>query len=158
MTRPAVVAANISGQGSGQQDKRVHPEVRTTAELTETVRRTDGGANHSIPLAGALELPEAILPSDPYVFGLWLGDGTTANGSLTTADQEIVDNIAVARYRVRTRSTSLLCGVQHLKPQLRGMGLIAGNSKARLRRRGLKRIPWHNSEVRLLSVSRCSRG
>jgi hypothetical protein len=129
-----------SGQGSGQQDKRALPEVRSTADIVESLWRT-GGANHSIPVAAALELPEAILPSDPYVFGLWLGDGTTTNGSLTTADQEIVDNVAIAGYRVTTRSAPLLYGVLDLEHQLRGMGLIAGYSKARLRQRGIKRIP-----------------
>ena len=47
---------------------------RTTLDLTERLYR---GAVHnwSIPIAGALELPKAELPVDPYMLGVWLGDG-----------------------------------------------------------------------------------
>jgi phage terminase large subunit-like protein len=62
----------------------VGPRVRTTAEIVETltVRRGES-ANHAIPLAGALQLPEAELPVDPYVLGYWLGDGCSADGKFT---------------------------------------------------------------------------
>jgi replicative DNA helicase len=36
-----------------------------------------------------IEFPEAELPIDPYIFGLWLGDGTSAKTHFTTADIEI---------------------------------------------------------------------
>lgn len=43
-----------------------------------------------IPRAASVEYPEcAALPLDPYVLGLWLGDGTKANGQITSADPEI---------------------------------------------------------------------
>ena len=37
------------------------------------------------------DLPEANLPIDPYILGLWLGDGTSMRPDLTTQDPEIRD-------------------------------------------------------------------
>jgi RecA/RadA recombinase len=39
----------------------------------------------------SFEKQDKPLPLDPYIFGLWLGDGTSAGPSLTTADKEIAD-------------------------------------------------------------------
>ena len=43
---------------------------------------------HSIPVAAALELPEAALPIDPYILGLWLGDGTSAESAITCHEDD----------------------------------------------------------------------
>ena len=40
-------------------------------------------AMHSVPLALPLQLPERHLPIDPYLLGLWLGDGTSAVADIT---------------------------------------------------------------------------
>lgn len=39
----------------------------------------------------AVEYPEADLPMDPYLFGLWLGDGAQRGCSITTGDREIAE-------------------------------------------------------------------
>lgn len=39
----------------------------------------------------AVDWAEAALPIDPYVFGMWLGDGHTSQTALTTADPELAD-------------------------------------------------------------------
>lgn len=36
-----------------------------------------------------VEFSEKTLPLDPYIFGVWLGDGTSAETHVTTADKEI---------------------------------------------------------------------
>ncbi|MGO4597386.1 replicative DNA helicase [Terrabacter sp. 2RAF25] len=66
--------------------------VRTTAELAMSVRTETAEArlNHSVENAGALQLDEQLLPVAPYVLGAWLGDGTSAGASITTADPEMV--------------------------------------------------------------------
>ncbi|MDQ3787261.1 MAG: replicative DNA helicase, partial [Actinomycetota bacterium] len=46
--------------------------VRTTEEIAATVH----GANHSVPNAKPLALPERDLPFPPYALGVWLGDGS----------------------------------------------------------------------------------
>lgn len=65
--------------------------VRTTREIVETLRTSQGRANHAIPVALPLELPDIDLPMDPYLLGCWLGDGTTVRGDITSADPEILD-------------------------------------------------------------------
>ena len=66
--------------------------VRTTAELATTVRcsTADRRANHSVPVATPLALPEVDLSIPPYVLGAWLGDGHSAEARLTTIDHEIL--------------------------------------------------------------------
>lgn len=40
-----------------------------------------------------VDYPEAPVPIDPYVLGLWLGDGTSLHAGITTIDAEIMDYI-----------------------------------------------------------------
>ena len=54
----------------------------TTQQIAETLH-TDWARpdlNHCIPLAMPLQTPDADLPIDPYLFGLWLGDGASSAG------------------------------------------------------------------------------
>jgi len=71
-----------------------HPErrlgVRTTSEIAVTVAGRNG-KRHRIPVAAALNLPDADLPLDPYTLGVWLGDGHTACGRVTNGDSEVWD-------------------------------------------------------------------
>jgi len=63
------------------------PSPRTTEEIAATLRLR-GEWNHHIPLAGAAQYVDADdLPIDPYVLGIWLGDGTTTKAEITTADE-----------------------------------------------------------------------
>ena len=45
--------------------------------------------NPRLPDAQAVQYPERELPIDPYVLGVWLGDGTSANGTITMHDDDI---------------------------------------------------------------------
>ena len=38
-----------------------------------------------------VEFPQKELPLDPYMVGMWLGDGTSSTSAITTADNEIVE-------------------------------------------------------------------
>lgn len=42
-------------------------------------------------ISAATEYPEADLPHDPYIYGLWLGDGTKSKAEITSADREILN-------------------------------------------------------------------
>jgi len=69
---------------------------RTTAELGERVR-AGSEWNHHIDLAGAARYEERDdLPVEPYVLGAWLGNGTTASATCTTADQQVIDSVRAA--------------------------------------------------------------
>lgn len=60
-------------------------EIRTTRQIAETLTQgSRGDLNHCIPVAGALQLPEADLPTDPWLLGYWLGNGDIGDPSLTS--------------------------------------------------------------------------
>jgi replicative DNA helicase len=75
------------------------PSVVTTAQIKATLY--DGKeVNHAVPVAGPLWGVTQHLQIDPYVFGLWLGDGSSKAAEITTADPEILRFIADAGYIV----------------------------------------------------------
>ena len=67
---------------------RSAPGTRTTEEIRSTLMANARERNHSIPLAAPLDLPVAPLPVDPYVLGVWLGDGSSAKGAVTVGDTD----------------------------------------------------------------------
>lgn len=76
--------------------------IRTTQEIADTIRvGSDNRTNHAVELAQPIELPEVDLPIDPYVFGVWLGDGTSNGAQVTTPDLEVVSEIRKAGYPCR---------------------------------------------------------
>ena len=76
---------------------------RTTAELASTLR-AGREWNHHIPLAEPARYADRELPIDPYVLGSWLGDGTTSSATITTADQQVVEEVRAAGYEVHRTS------------------------------------------------------
>lgn len=64
------------------------PEIRTTATIAKTIR-IKAQANHSIPLTKSIEFPEADLAIDPYLLGLWLGNGSSAGAEMTAGVKDI---------------------------------------------------------------------
>lgn len=73
---------------SGTQTER-RGTVKTTSEIAGTLRAR-GESNHRVPVCEAVKRPTADLPIDPYILGLWLGDGTSRSTAITTMDPEIV--------------------------------------------------------------------
>lgn len=73
---------------------------RTTDEILSTVRYGQYEYSHQVALAGAVQYPARELPVDPYVLGLWLGDGTSSKAEITTADTEVLDHVRSAGYAV----------------------------------------------------------
>jgi deoxycytidine triphosphate deaminase len=78
------------------------PRIVTTAQI-ETLLKVRGEWNHQVPLAGPVQYPERELPIDPYLLGIWLGDGTCASAVITCADEEILEEIRRAGYGVSQR-------------------------------------------------------
>lgn len=87
--------------------------VKTTSEIIETFTfpapslKEGKGFNHAIPLTDPLELPHKQLPLDPYVLGLWLGDGTSSAGAITTADKECKEALVKAGFECTAENTKL---------------------------------------------------
>lgn len=93
----------LAGSGGGRVRTSVGAQVRTTAEIRETVRcaTADRRANHSIANTRPLQLPEADLLVAPYTLGIWLGDGASAAARVSTADDEVLHGIEADGYTVR---------------------------------------------------------
>ena len=69
--------------------------VKTTKEIKEEY--LDKGKSIFIPVARAFDGKEADLPIDPYVLGVWLGDGVKGCSLLTISndEQDIIEKISV---------------------------------------------------------------
>jgi replicative DNA helicase len=70
-------------------ETRTARQVRTTAEIADTLRDTTDRPNHSVTNAGPLDLPERELLVPPYTFGAWLGDGDADSARFATTDPEV---------------------------------------------------------------------
>lgn len=69
-------------------------------------------------------LPEADLPIDPYVFGAWIGDGSTAAGVITKPLEELFDEIRFRGFDVGPLLGNNGRTVYGLRGGLRELGLL----------------------------------
>ena len=70
----------------------------TTAEMLEDFAHTrpDGKGieyKYRVPMAAPVEYSEKVLPVDPYTLGVWLGDGTSDNTTITCDEKDITEMI-----------------------------------------------------------------
>lgn len=82
------------------------PETLTTRDMINNLYVWSGDkfeVNYSIEIADPVEYPEKDLPIDPYVLGIWLGDGLSVGGSITVGqdDIETLDNIETLGYEIK---------------------------------------------------------
>ncbi|MDD4521719.1 MAG: terminase family protein [Methanosarcina sp.] len=63
------------------------------AKTTKYLAERTSPRNPLLRQNGALILPELDLPIDPYVLGVWLGDGRSKFSAMCSNDQEIIDEI-----------------------------------------------------------------
>jgi replicative DNA helicase len=92
---------------------RIGPAVHTTAQIAATLRcgTADAWLNHSVDTGAALQLPAVELMVEPYTLGVWLGGGTSAAATFTSADPEIAEYVEADGYRV-VRFSDLRFGVR----------------------------------------------
>lgn len=104
MNRPCAVVLFSDGQQivtdlghrwvttNKRERKGGHPgAVRTTREIAESLRKGDEW-NHHVQLARPARYPPQRLPVDPYVLGIWLGDGTASKAEITVTGQFTLDD------------------------------------------------------------------
>lgn len=70
----------------------------TTGDMFGNVyhERSDGKGReyrYRVPMSAPVEYQEQDLPIDPYVLGVWLGDGTSSAAQITCGDEDIDDMI-----------------------------------------------------------------
>jgi hypothetical protein len=70
-----------------------------------------------VRVCGPLDYPEQDLPIAPYTLGCWLGDGTTGSAGLTTADEEILDQISGDGYVISKWSASRMAYTISNRPE-----------------------------------------
>lgn len=118
----------------------------TTRALSEKPRRYSNNGRdcyrHRVSLPAPIERPEADLPLDPYLLGVWLGDGSSSKAEVTTADWECVapflDAGFALGYTVAAGGKSITYGFRGgLYAALRELGLL----RATGRLDGRKHIP-----------------
>src|SRR5579871_644029 len=97
------------------------PRIVTTEEMVaEGVRVGATRPNWYLPLTGPIDLPEAELPTDPYVFGCWLGDGVGTSARLGVAEADAAHFAAEFAARGYGRDE------RELADELRAAGLLGG--------------------------------
>jgi len=67
-----------------------HTVTVQTLAMAEIYKTNGKQSRFGVPVAAPIDTPPAILPVDPYLLGLWLGDGHTHMAAITTMDAEIV--------------------------------------------------------------------
>jgi replicative DNA helicase len=107
-----------------QRHKAIRPAVVTTEQIAASLRETSGRLNHSVTVCGSLQLPDASLPIDPYVLGVWLGDGRTSDGVFYTNDPEVVLAVEACGQVVRRRPQPYTYSLPGLKVRLRELGVL----------------------------------
>lgn len=106
----------------------VGPEVRTTAEIVDTlVFGTRDDTNHCIPTCHPLQYPQKALPLDPWALGYWLGNGATVGPGISTHQDDT--DLVVARYEALGYSVTRYANgrdgyVKGLLEPLRAVGVV----------------------------------
>mgnify|MGYP005624176331 FL=1 len=94
---------------------RVFP--KTTREIFETLQACPNGTkskfpmpkwNHRIDVTRPLECPEVSLIVDPYVLGVWLGDGDSDSARITCSDldYELIETIRARGYTAKRNKSN----------------------------------------------------
>jgi hypothetical protein len=124
-------AIDVYDRPKGVRDWRDHWAAtrRVTTEYMSTRLRSPGGQRRwRVPVARALELPPANLLVDPYLLGVWLGDGTSGAGQFTLnrADaSEIAAHIPGGHYTPSgERSNCRTYSIYNLRAKLQEIGVL----------------------------------
>lgn len=88
------------------RSKKQLGKVRTTKELLETLKTPGNEPNHRIPMSMlGVQGVEQVLPIDPYILGLWLGDGASDNGSITVGDRDLPEICKLLEHNIQFDKT-----------------------------------------------------
>ena len=97
-------------------------QVLSTQDMIPLLRAGRGGQSDlRIPNTRALDLPDADLPLDPYVLGVWLGDGKASSGEVSRPDLDLFDECARRGF---PSGPGELIDSYGLRTRLREMGLL----------------------------------
>jgi replicative DNA helicase len=100
--------------------------IRTTAEIAATMQTAASGtaAVHAVPLTQPVDLPETQVSLDPYVLGVWLGDGDPSSARIVVCDPELVVRIEAAGVGVTPTSNPIVSQLDLPVTQLHELGVL----------------------------------
>lgn len=81
------------------------PQPITTYQIFSTVKHHSGENNHAVLVTEPVVGRQQVLPIDPYLLGIWLGDGSSNSAEITSADYEVVQAFKDAGYPVRKKQS-----------------------------------------------------
>ena len=96
---------------------KANPSVKTTQEIVDTIKH-NGESNHAIPVANAVENGNKNLPIDPYIFGQWLGDGTSRG--------EFIENLTKVLDRHNGKFTKEIPSIYQFSSYEQRLALLQG--------------------------------
>lgn len=106
-------------------------QVLTTSQLRDDMQVAGANGyfynNWQVRLTAPLCYPRREQPLDPYVLGIWLGDGTTSAGEVTTADEWVLTELARLGYPSHRKSPHDPYRYRvdgDLQPKLRALGVL----------------------------------
>lgn len=134
---PAQLAVLLERNKNMQHEYLPRPRgtPRTTKEILETLTFREGRINHSVDVCKPVQYTKKDLPIDPWLLGMWLGDGTTVHGEITSADEHNVERISACGYEIRKKDQeSCPYGyvVYGLRKQLRLLGVLCNKHIPRI--------------------------
>lgn len=104
--------------------KRPVFKTKTTKQLAER----ESPRNPALMTYSAVEYAEAVLPIDPYVLGVWLGDGCSQHATITQGAQDydfIRIEVEQCGHLTTDRNTEGTFGVMGMQTELADLGLIS---------------------------------
>lgn len=124
------IVADAGHKWAVNKGRRKTPYVMTTQEMVDAgLKYLTGAYKFVVPVAGELDTEPAILPVDPYVLGVWLGDGHSYSAyiHLGKADSDIADEvtrrgISLRKYTEKNNTLSLL--MEGVQGQLRALSVL----------------------------------
>jgi hypothetical protein len=81
-----------TNRGGRGRDRALMDRVMTTREIFQAGLRTSQNSHQyrfALPVCDALQHPEIELPIDPWLLGMWLGDGDTKNSVIACGEADL---------------------------------------------------------------------
>lgn len=119
-------------QGRTERRKGLGWAVLSTQEIVDRGVTVPNGKwrqkQFIIPRQGPAQFPHAALDVDPYVMGVWLGDGSAGAGAYTKPYLEVEDEIRLRGYHTHRGADGKYVKIEGLRRSLRSAGCLEWRS------------------------------
>ena len=114
----------------GRQERRNKLDTWRTLETQEIVnlgvKRLNGIAMASqweIPIQGVAKFNTKEVPIQPYMLGVWLGDGSRNRGAITSNDIDVIDHLKEIGIDI-SKGAVMSWNIRKLKAKLKELGVL----------------------------------